>query len=111
MELILERRSQLNETAVFGNGAIMVAPVVDEDYWEYRVRLSEMQAVVGFPKFSTIGIGFAFEEDWNTNLPYASDTDEIFGHIIDNKGDDRISDEDVRAAITLIQQAVKEDRP
>lgn len=109
MELTLERRDQQNKTPVLGGGLVMMTPAIDEDYWAYRVRLSDKQAVVGFPKFMTIGIGFAVEEDWNTNLPYTCDTDEIFNHISHNKADDAIADDDVRAAIALVQQAARED--
>ena len=61
-DLTLERKNQPNETAVFGSEdgpTLLLTPPIDEDYWEYRVRLSETQAIVGFPKFSTVGIGFA----------------------------------------------------
>lgn len=106
-ELTLERRDQAAGGHV-GNG-IAVTPALDENYWSYRVRLTDTQAVLGFPKFWTIGIGFAVEEDWNTNLPYTSDAAEIADHIGHNKGDDSISDDDVIAAIRLIQAAVAED--
>jgi hypothetical protein len=108
-ELNLERRDQPDETPVIG-GAIMMTPAIDEDYWMYRVVLGEHQAIVGFPKFGTIGIGFAVEEDWNLNLPYTCGTDEIFQHIRRNKGDTRITDADVKRAITLIQVAATADR-
>ena len=110
-DLTLERRSQPNLTGLIGDegAVIMLTPPIDEDYWEYRVRLSETQAVVGFPKFTTIGIGFAVEEDWNTNLPYFCSTEEIFDHIRHNKGDDAISDADVIEAIRLVQAAATED--
>jgi hypothetical protein len=107
-ELHLERRHQENETLNVGPVSLM--PFNDEDYWQYRVRLSESQAVLGFPKYSTIGIGFAREEDWNTNLPYTCSTDMIFDHILHNKADERIPDEDVRSAIELIQRAATADR-
>jgi hypothetical protein len=107
-ELVLETRHQRNETAFAG--AFMVTPPVNEDYWEYRVRLTETQAIVGFPKFFTIGVGFSVEEDWNTNLPFTCDTDEIFQHIKHNKGDDSIPDEDVRAAIRMVQDAAAAER-
>jgi hypothetical protein len=114
MELQLERRDQVNTTGVLstpdGSSMIAFTPAIDEDYWAYRVRLSETQAIVGFPKFSTIGIGFAQEEDWNTNLPYTCETDTIFGHIRHNKGDDSIADADVIEAIRLVQEAAIEDR-
>lgn len=108
MKLELERRNQVDKTPMLG--AAMLTPDVNEDYWAYRVRLSDEQAIVGFPKFMTIGIGFAVETDWNSNLPYACDTEKIFGHIKHNKGDGSISDDDVRAAIALVQQAAREDR-
>jgi hypothetical protein len=114
--LTLERRGQPDKTGMFpagagaGDSVVMITPPLDEDYWEYRVQLSPLQAIVGFPKFMTIGIGFAREEDWNTNLPYLCGTEQIFQHIAHNKGDDGISDDTVREAIRLIQEAVREDR-
>lgn len=107
--LVLERKDQQNETPTFGG--LMLTPKLDENYWSYRVLLSEKQAVVGFPKFFTTGIGFAVEdEDWNTNLPFTCDAVEIFNHIKDNKGDDAIADEDCIAAIRLIQEAIAADQ-
>lgn len=108
MELTLERRTEANRTAVVG--PVSVSPSVDEDYWAYRVRLSDTQAVLGFPKHSTVGIGFAVEEDWNSNLPFTCGTTEIFEHIRHNKGDDAIEDDAVVAAIRMIREAVAADR-
>jgi hypothetical protein len=112
MELTLETKAQRNETAVLGAGgtSLMLTPPIDEDYWEYRVRLSDTQAIVGFPKFMTIGIGFAREEDWNTNLPYTCGAEEIYDHIAHNKGDDAITREDCTAAIEMVQRAAAEAR-
>lgn len=110
MELALERRTEQNQTAEVLGGAAAICPPVNEDYWAYRVRLSETQAVLGFPKYSTVGIGFAVEEDWNTNLPFTCDTTQIFEHIRHNKGDDSIEDDAVVAAIRLIREAVAADR-
>lgn len=107
-KLVLEVRGQEDKTARIG--PVMLTPAIDEDYWAYRVRLSDEQAIVGFPKFSTVGIGFAQEEDWNTNLPYTCETEKIFAHIAHNKGDESISDDDVREAIRLIQERVLADR-
>lgn len=85
---------------------VMMTPSVGEDFWYFRVRLNEAgQAILGFPKFSTIGVGFAQEEDWNTNLPYTTDAEKIWSHIEHNKADPAISDEDCLAAIRLIQSA------
>lgn len=112
-ELILQRRNEANQTPEIilpGGTVVMMTPSISEDYWAYRVQLSERQAVVGFPKYWTVGIGFALEEDWNTNLPFTCDAPRIFEHIAHNKGDDAISDDDVLAAIRLIQDAVAADR-
>lgn len=110
--LKVERRSQRDESPVYEHESVAVGvatPPIDEDYWAYRVKLSDTQAIVGFPKFGTIGIGFAVEEDWNTNLPYGMDTQQIFDHISHNKGDESISDGDVFIAIRLVQEAARED--
>lgn len=104
MELALEVRDQENHTPVIGQ--MMLTPALGEGYWAYRVALTPRQAIIGFPKFSTVGIGFAVEEDWNTNLPYTCTTAEIFGHIAHNKGDDLISDEDCVRAIEMIRGAI-----
>jgi len=107
--LVLEVRSQNDTTQTMiseeGNFSVSFTPEINEDYWEYRVIVSDKQAIVGFPKFFTIGIGFAVEEDWNTNLPYTSETQTIFEHIKHNRGDDSISDEDIINAISMIQEA------
>jgi hypothetical protein len=106
--LRLERKGQEDQTSYL-SGA-MIAPIIDEDYWSYRVKVSEGQGVVGFPKFFTIGIGFAEEEDWNTNLPYTCEPEKIFHHIAHNKGNDSIPDERVIEAIKMIQAAAAEDK-
>lgn len=105
--LVLERRGEPDRTVRVG--PISLTPMVEPDYWAYRVVLTEGQAVVGFPKFSTVGIGFAVEEDWNTNLPALTPAEQILAHIGRNKGDDGIDDADVLAAIRLVQAAVRED--
>src|SRR5258708_977625 len=92
MNLVLETKGQPDKTPHIG--PVMMTPPIDEDYWAFRVRLSEKQAIVGFPKFFTVGIGFAREEDWNTNLAYTCTADEIYDHIAHNKGDDSISRDD-----------------
>lgn len=57
------------------------------------------QAIVIFPKFGTIGCGFAQEEDWNTNLPLSCDAEEIYNHIRHNKKYKQITDAQCLAAI------------
>jgi hypothetical protein len=85
--------------------------MVDEMYWEYRVQLTEDQAVLGFPKFGTIGIGFAREDDWNANLPFACPATKILDHIWHNAGDPAITRGTVFDAIELIQAAARRDHP
>lgn len=110
-KLVLEiNKSLVKEDGILqaGNGSIvMMTPSIDEDYFKYRVRLSENQAIHGFPKFTVIGIGFAKEEDWNTNLPSNCEAEEIYNHIKCNKGDAKITKADCITAIKLIQEAVK----
>lgn len=106
-KLTVERRDQEDKTPHIG--PIMMTPSLGEDYWAYRVRVAEGQAIVAFPKFATIGIGFAVETDWNTNLPWTCGAQEIFDHIGHNKGHDSIADEDCIEAIKLIQAALLED--
>src|SRR5688572_12641230 len=108
MELVLERREQENRTPVFGG--LMLTPQIDDNYWAYRVRLSEHQAVVAFPKFATVGVGFTKETDRNTNLPYFISTLVIWEHIKHNKGDAAISDDDCIRAIEMVRGAVAADK-
>lgn len=114
MTLQLEiNAKQVRDPGAIPGGLVMVTPPVGApDYWLMRVRLSPRQAIVAFPKFMTVGIGFQNEEaDWNTNLPYAVPAWRIFEHIKANKGDDAIKDEDCIAAITLIRDELIRQRP
>src|SRR4029079_19214317 len=91
--LHLEHRSeQADETLVVKapGHTMLFTPPIDDDYWRWRVVVGDGQAIVGFPKFGTGGIGFAREGDWNTNLPYTQPAETIFDHISHNKGDDTI---------------------
>jgi hypothetical protein len=112
-ELVLETRGEQDRTGVFEGerSTVLLAPVVSEDYWEYRVGLTEGQAVVGFPKFGTIGIGFAVEgKSWNTNLPYVLPAEQIVDHIWTNRGSTVRNREVVLAAVRLIQAAAFDDQ-
>jgi len=111
-KLVLE----VNEKFIDGDenivqlGAItaMVTPPLNEDYWQFRVKVNDEQAIVGFPKFSTIGIGFALEDDWNTNLPYDTHTKSIWEWIKHNKHYASIPDKRCIEAIKMVQQAATE---
>lgn len=103
-ELKLETRDQDNLTPTAG--PVMLTPPISEDYWSYRVRVADGQAIVAFPKFGVIGIGFAVEEDWNTNLPSDCSAEEIYDHIEHNRGDESITRETCVAAIRMIQDAI-----
>ncbi len=89
-----------------GGKCLMLTPPVSDAYWLFRVKLIEQQSLLAFPKFGTIGIGFAKEEDWNTNLPHQCETEKIWQHIKHNRLD--ASEEDCIAAIKLLQEACKE---
>lgn len=113
-DLVLERREQSDKTlsASAGDATVLITPPITDDYWKYRVRVADGQAVVGFPKFGTIGVGFAEEEDWNTNLPYTGDAESIRKHIWHNRApldDSTESAALVVRAIEMIQEAVAED--
>lgn len=87
-------------------GLLMITPPVGKTYWMLRVQLTEKQSIIAFPKFGTIGIGFAIETNWNTNLPYTKPAKDIFNHIQENKGDDNITDEDCIKAIEMLQSVL-----
>lgn len=115
MNLTLERKSQVDESpiaTVDGRVIASITPRVgDDDYWAYRVGLTEAQALLGFPKFGVVGIGFAVEdEDWNTNLPSTTDAERILEHIWKNAGPTVTDKAVVLEAIKMIQRAVEEDR-
>lgn len=105
--LIVERKTQKEGGIV--SPSIAITPALDENYWSYRVVLRPDQAVVAFPKFFTIGIGFAVEDDWNTNLPFSCDAREIADHIGHNRGGESITDAEIIEAIELIQAAIAAD--
>lgn len=108
-QLQVEQRPQQDETRHVGR-SLMITPPIDEDYWLIRVQVGGDQAIVGFPKFATIGVGFAKEEDWNTNFPYRCNPLAIWEHIKHNKGDVNIPDERCIEAIRLVCAAAHEMR-
>lgn len=102
-----EKFKKSDDTFVAGKTMVMITPTVGEDYWMFRVRLSQKQSIIGFPKFTTIGIGFAVETDWNTNLPFNCDAETIYNHIKHNKGQKHIKRNDCIRAIEMIRESAK----
>lgn len=111
MELRLETKSQGDATlrrGTEGGGEVMLTPKIEESYWTFRVQVAETgQAIVGFPKFSTIGIGFEHEEDWNSNLPYGCPALDILNHVWHNAGPG-VDPRDALRAIKMVQAAATE---
>lgn len=87
---------------------ILVTPPVSDAYWLFRVNLFEDQSVIAFPKFMTLGIGFAIEDDWNTNLPYKQEAEIICNHIWHNRRYIAIKKKRTICAIELLQKTIKE---
>lgn len=91
---------------LIADGVMMTPTAIgEEDFWVFKAQLTEDQSIIAFPKFGTFGIGFMNEEDWNTNLPYTSDTEKIYNHIKCNKGNNNISSKECQEAIKLVQDA------
>jgi hypothetical protein len=82
---------------------VSITPPLDEDYFIARVKLYRDQAVQIFPKFGTIGCGFAKETDWNTNLPIACAAEKTADHIFHNRKYKKITRKQVIKAITILQ--------
>ena len=94
-----------------GKVIIMFTPDIDEDYWIMRVKLyhdkklDKDQSIVAFPKFGMIGIGFAIESDWNTNLPYQTDTERLYNWIKRNKKYRAITKQTCLEGLKMLQEA------
>ena len=109
----IEIKEQADKTFVLTGriGSVMLTPDLGEGYWKYRVHLFKDQYLLAFPKFGTIGIGFAIEdEDWNTNLPYTSSSESIASHIIHHHKYPEITKSMVIEAIELLQKTISEER-
>ena len=101
IEINKECFSQYENSKIGKN--VLITPCVSEDYFLFRIPLYKDQAILGFPKFGVIGVGFAQEEDWNTNLPSSCDALEIYNHIKKNKKYKQIKKLDCIKAIEMIQ--------
>lgn len=114
-DLMVVRRTDVADQTMINVGGGMsvgVGRAGSDDYWAYRVQLTDQQALIGFPKFGTIGVGFLVEEDWNSNLPYASRVSMVADHIGHNRFVDGVDipRPHVERAIALIRDAAGEDR-
>jgi hypothetical protein len=108
-DLKLRRRSQEDQTRVPGTN-ISIGRSGAEDYWTYRVDLTENQALIGFPKHGTIGIDFLHNR--GEDLPYTSDPEYLADFFAPGRlegGDTEISRAAVIRAIKMIREAVVED--
>jgi hypothetical protein len=91
-----------------GKVIIMFTPAINKDYWIMRIKLYKNQALVAFPKFGLIGVGFAIESDWNTNLPYQTSPQRLYEHIKVNKKYDQLTRERCIEGLKLLQAACKQ---
>jgi len=89
---------------------IMITPPINQDYWLYRIQLFEDQYLLAFPKFGTIGIGFSIEDDWNTNLPFTCEAEEILNHIWHNRRYVAIKKKRTLRAIKMLQDYITLER-
>jgi len=97
--------SRATDSFKAGKGTILMTPPIDKDYWVFRIKLMHDQSIIAFPKFTTMGIGFALETDWNTNLPYSCDALTIYKHIRVNKLHKNIRKADCIRAIDILIKA------
>lgn len=104
LQLEINSRAINDKSRALEGSGVMITPPIDENFWLMRVKVSEEQAIVGFPKFGVIGIGFQHETDWNTNLPSGQCAFKIYEHIKRNKGDAKIPKLRCIEAIALIQK-------
>ena len=95
------------DTIDTGSVLIMFTPAIDKDYYIMRVKLYKDQSLIAFPKFNLIGVGFAIESDWNTNLPYQTDTERLYEHIKINKKYRAITKQMCLEGLKLLQAACK----
>ena len=87
------------------NARILLGTAAKEEEILFRIKLFKGQELIAFPKFSSIAISFLLEEDWNTNLPYNCNEEEIYDHIKCNKKYKEIKKEDCIKAILMLKTA------
>lgn len=104
--LVLEHNPSVRDESVISTNIAITPPIENPEYWMFRVKVSSDQAIVAFPKFFTMGIGFQVENDnYNTNLPYKCGLDVIWDHIRCNKGNSSIPDSRCIEALKMVIDA------
>ena len=109
-KLVVEYKKEFEpskDTIKTNGGVIMFTPAIDEDYWLMRVKLYKDQSLVAFPKFGLIGVGFAIESDWNTNLPYQTSPERLYEHIKVNKKYRAITKQMCLEGLKMLQEACR----
>ncbi len=92
---------------IINEGTTIITPPISENYFLFRIHMFADQYINAFPKFTTIGIGFALEEDWNTNLPYTCPAEQIADHIFKNRKYTVITRENIIEAIKELQTIIR----
>lgn len=87
------------------NKSFLLGTAAKEEEILFRIKMFQDQELIAFPKFSSIAISFLIEEDWNTNLPYKCDEEEIYDHIKCNKKYKEIKKKDCIKAIIMLKAA------
>jgi hypothetical protein len=106
-DLKLRRRAEEDQTRVGPN--LSIGRSGGDDYWAYRVDLSDKQALIGFPKHGTIGIDFLHNR--GEDLPYSVNPERLADFFAPGRllgGDAVIPREHVIRAIKMIREAVVE---
>lgn len=102
-------KKENTEVITPSGGIISFTPSINKDYWAFRVKLHKDQSIVAFPKCFTLGVGFAQESNWNTNLPYTTETETLYNHIKENKKYKAITKEKCIEAINLIKEVCEKN--
>lgn len=107
MELVLQRADGPVENAAVNVGFVALGGA--HRGWLFRVDVGGGQAVIGFPKYTTIGVGFEQEpESGNTNLPYTTPAKALLNHSWCNRGGMTATPEEALRAFELVQEAAQE---
>jgi hypothetical protein len=112
-KLVLEKKEQKDNTMFIESGRkqVIIAPIVNEGYWLYRIKLYKDQSLIAFPKIGTLGVGFSQEEDFNRNLPFSVPPKYLMAHIWINRKYKQITKKLILEAIEMLRTQILIDRP